>query len=276
MMHCRTDRVSLLRLNSPLLPPWFARNRATIGYNMSVFGDTDTGRTRANNEDAWWCDDTLGIYLLADGMGGHEAGEEASAIVIHSLRNELTKRAFFPLIGDLKKLLMSAIHQANSAVLDAVQQHPEWNGMGSTVVAAIRSRRRLHLANIGDSRGYLWRHGVLRQLSKDHSVAARLVEEGLLRPDELRDSDMRNRLTAVVGQPKCALPAYCALELCAGDIVLLCSDGLWDMVPDDAIALLLGEHPQPQDAVRALIAAANHAGGKDNITAVVLTVGDGK
>ena len=236
---------------------------------------TDIGRKRANNEDKFFCDAHERIFIVADGMGGHAAGEQASAIVIESLQRELAGTlASSSDSGSLAGVLQGALTEANRDVIAQSASNIEWHGMGSTAVVALFKNSTLHVANVGDSRAYLISGGRYQIVSRDHSVAAMLCEQGHISGDEIRVHPRRNQLTMCLGGESEVSPEYYSCPVQRNDRILLCSDGLWEMLTDREIVRLVSSHPVPQEAVAALINAANEAGGKDNITAIVIAVED--
>ncbi len=231
-------------------------------------GDSHTGRVRSNNEDRFFCDEERGLFIVADGMGGHAAGEEASRIAIDVLSEALSLEVVSR--SGIQETLIEVLCGVNREVIQQSESNFHWRGMGSTAVIAIVQEATLYLAHVGDSRAYVLRGGRLHQLSQDHSVAAVLAKQHHIKQEEVRTHALRNRLTMCLGVEEQVEPETLRLDLEQGDCVLLCSDGLWDMLPDEEIAHLLQLYPAPQEAVKALIQAANEAGGKDNITAVVI------
>ncbi|BCM91950.1 protein phosphatase PrpC [Abditibacteriota bacterium] len=231
------------------------------------YGDTHTGQVRTNNEDRFFCDEARGLFIVADGMGGHAAGEEASRIVIDTLVGALSAATLSS--PSPQKILEEVLGQANGEVIRQSENNFQWRGMGSTAVVAALDGTTLYSANVGDSRAYVLREGRLHQISRDHSVAAVMAEQNHIKREEVRTHALRNRLTMCLGIEEQILPDTLRLDLQCDDCVLLCSDGLWDMLPDEEIRHLLQLYPVPQEAVKALIQAANEAGGQDNITAIV-------
>jgi protein phosphatase len=238
---------------------------------------TDIGRRRERNEDC------LGIYrperddeldrrgtllVVADGMGGYAAGEVASRTAVETVVNAY----YGDLTSDVEESLTRAVKQANDAVLEEASRSAERAGMGSTIaIAAIRAGQ-LAAANAGDSRVYLMRNGELTQISRDHSWVAELLAVGKITPEEARRHPMRNVVTrSLGGRPGVEVEVYPRTSLQPGDIVLLCSDGLWGMVDSEQIQRIV-QARSAQAAADALVAAANEAGGVDNITAIVCRV----
>ena len=227
---------------------------------------TDTGLVRQNNQDAVYVDDHLAI--VADGMGGHAAGDVAATMTIASVRDEF---ALHPSVDGLFR----AIEAANRDVLDDATSHPEHFGMGTTVIAVGLTEDATGvssptLVHVGDSRAYQLRDGALRRLSDDHSVAEEWVRMGRLTPEEAAVHPRRHQLTRGVGVEATIAVDVSSLEAVAGDRILLCSDGLSNELSDDTLAQLASA-PRPLDeAVQDLINAAKLAGGRDNISAILL------
>jgi len=238
---------------------------------LSSFAGTDVGRARSGNEDSYFCGRT--VFAVADGLGGHQGGEVASAAAVEPLA-ALDGREFAD-PAEAADELTAAIREANAAILDRAGGDPGLWGMGTTVTAAaLAGEHHLQLAHVGDSRAYLLRDGSLEQLTTDHTVVAELVRRGRLTPAQAAIHPERSILTRAVGlDPRIPVDTPDPLELQDGDQVLLCSDGLTEPVDDDQIAQLLSAEPDGNAACQALIDAANAAGGPDNITVVLLRVG---
>ncbi|MBN1137930.1 MAG: serine/threonine-protein phosphatase [Anaerolineae bacterium] len=269
---------------------------------LSVAGLTDIGRERELNEDSFYYRVTqssdegpLGLLAVADGMGGQLAGEVASRWAVQTLKRELAP-LFRPqdpavtrqldaealaVVGsgatvrleetDLARLLQHAVERANQVLLGYARQRPtQAGGMGSTLTLAVVEGRRLTLVHVGDSRAYLWRGGQLSQLTEDHSVPGALLKQGKIKPDELYTHPHRNVLYRCLGlKPGLEVDHLAPLELRPGDGLLLCSDGLWDMVyPADRLAALVAAGGDPPAICRRLVDAANQAGGEDNVTVI--------
>jgi PPM family protein phosphatase len=238
---------------------------------LSSFAGTDVGRARSGNEDSYFRGRT--VLAVADGLGGHQGGEVASAAAVEPLA-ALDGREFAD-PAEAADELTAAIREANAAILDRAGGDPGLWGMGTTVTAAaLAGEHHLQLAHVGDSRAYLLRDGSLEQLTTDHTVVAELVRRGRLTPAQAAIHPERSILTRAVGlDPRIPVDTPDPLELQDGDQVLLCSDGLTEPVDDDQIAQLLSAEPDGNAACQALIDAANAAGGPDNITVVLLRVG---
>ena len=235
---------------------------------LSSFAGTDVGRTRSGNEDSHFCGRT--VFAVADGLGGHQGGEVASAAAVEPLA-ALDGRDFAD-PAEAAEALAGAIAEANSAILDQAAGDPALWGMGTTVTAAaVTTGDQLQLAHVGDSRAYLLRDGTLDQVTTDHTVVGELVRRGRLTPAQAAIHPERSILTRAVGlDPRIPVDTPDPIELRPGDQVLLCSDGLTEVVPGPRIAELLSGEPDGDAACASLIAAANDAGGPDNITVVLL------
>jgi len=245
-------------------------------------GLTDVGMVRELNEDAvmmlqYWRDSQVAsaesfLYVIADGMGGAEAGEVASAIAVGAIRERVESRLGGNTTGALAPLLQEALEAANRQILDHAAAHPEARGMGSTAVGALVIPPDLAIAWVGDSRAYLSQETGLRQLSKDHSLVQRLIEIGQITPEQARHHEHKNVITRSLGaRPNGPAGAETAtVRLKRGDRLLLCSDGLTAHVEDTAIASIMRRHRDPDAAARELVAAANAGGGTDNISVVVM------
>ncbi|MGH2724013.1 MAG: Stp1/IreP family PP2C-type Ser/Thr phosphatase [Actinomycetota bacterium] len=226
---------------------------------------TDVGRVREGNEDAYTAEAPL--FAVADGMGGHQGGEVASHLALETLGRVSDRPAPD---GDAAPHLAETVREANRAVLDRASSDPGLTGMGTTLTAVLAGGDRIFLAHVGDSRAYLLRDGELSRLTKDHTVVERLVDQGRLTSEEAAIHPQRSILTNALGVDRDIQVDEAAYEVRAGDRLLLCSDGLTGMVSEENIVRILTDERDPQAAAEALVAAANEAGGQDNITAVVL------
>jgi PPM family protein phosphatase len=238
---------------------------------LSSFAGSDVGRARSGNEDSYFCGRT--VFAVADGLGGHQGGEVASAAAVAPLEALDGRELATP--TEAAEALAAAIQEANSAILDRAAGDPSLWGMGTTMTAAaVTTDGHLQLAHVGDSRAYLLRDGALEQLTTDHTVVAELVRRGRLTPELAAIHPERSILTRAVGlDPRIPVDTPDALDLRPGDQYLLCSDGLTEAVADPTIAELLSANGDGDAACRSLIDAANEAGGPDNITVVLVRVG---
>ena len=235
---------------------------------------THEGQMRSQNEDHVHAGE--GLFVVADGMGGHLAGEVASEMAVAKLDERLP-------IGTDNTLddLVAAIAEANTDIYNGSIDDPEHAGMGTTVTAVAvvtdpHDGEVFGVANVGDSRGYVQRHGRLRQLTIDHSFVQELVAEGAITRDEARTHPRRNIVTRALGiEPYVRVDSW-TMPIIQGDRIVLCSDGLVDEFTDEAITAVLDEHPDdPDAAAQGLVDAANDAGGRDNITVIVIDVLEG-
>lgn len=221
---------------------------------------TDTGQVREENEDSYLVDRRLELFAIADGMGGHRAGEVASATALAALQNAMNDGV---LVGD-------AVGRANSAVWDQASSNPDLAGMGTTVTAAWSNGTTLTVAHVGDSRAYLLRGDGLQQVTVDHTLVEELIRDGRLTPEQAAVHPQRSIITRALGVDSRVDVDVYSLVLQPNDRVMLCSDGLTSMVRTGHIAELLRRESDPTAAANALVDAANAAGGEDNITVVVL------
>jgi serine/threonine protein phosphatase PrpC len=225
---------------------------------------TDTGRQRRANEDSMLAHSPL--FVVADGMGGAQAGEVASRLAIESFQGGLDDTT------DAEAALAACAHTANVSIHERSQASPEHAGMGTTLTAVYVGAEEVAIAHVGDSRAYCLRDGKLLRLTDDHSLVDELIRQGKLTPEEAVEHPQRSVITRALGpEPEVEIDtrSYRARD---GDVYLLCSDGLTTMVPDALLAEILLAHHQLRAAGEALIAAANEAGGRDNITVVLLRV----
>jgi serine/threonine protein phosphatase PrpC len=225
-------------------------------------GSTDKGQVRDGNEDGYIVDRRLQLFAVADGMGGHRAGEVASATALEALRAAVASGTG---IGD-------AITNANSAVHDKSAANTDLTGMGTTLTAVVPDGHGVLVGHVGDSRAYLLRDGELRQLTIDHSLVEELVREGKLTEQEAAVHPQRSIITRALGVEGDVEVDVYSVPLEAGDRLLLCSDGLTTMLRSDDIAGLLRREADPTRAANLLVDAANAAGGEDNITTIVIDV----
>ena len=233
-------------------------------------GQTDTGRKRRRNEDAFVCDPPL--FAIADGMGGAQAGELASRLAAAAIEEAAAA------VSD-KEGVVGVVRTANARIFQRSLQDPGVAGMGTTATVALVDERAgaLSVAHEGDSRAYRFRDGTLEQLTTDHSLVGELVRSGRLTEDEAAVHPHRSVITRALGTEAEVDVDTLTVDLRPGDLVLLCSDGLSAMVRDDEIARLLGAADgDPHRAAEALIGAANAAGGEDNVTVVLFEVVEGE
>jgi len=238
-------------------------------------GLTDRGLVREENEDNWSAVLDQGLFIVSDGMGGHFGGAVASKIVVEALPELLRKRmaGIEDLAGSkAAKRVEGVLAELSVQVREQTRGEPGLEGMGATVVLAMVRGYQALIAHMGDSRAYLLRAGRLRQLTKDHSIVQLLVDAGEITSQEALTHPARGQVTRSVGMEGEALPEVDHLDLEPGDRLLLCTDGLTGMLGDREIEAILCGGGSPKDACRQLVDAANGAGGKDNVTALVLNI----
>lgn len=238
---------------------------------MKAVSRTNTGLVRNSNEDAVLTD-MPDLFAIADGMGGYAAGEIASVETIKVLQEE--KKNFAGLTGDaLCRALQEAASKANEHLLSLVSKTPDYEGMGTTLVAVYLAADGMAYAlNIGDSRLYLWRGGELKQITQDHSYVAQLVSKGDITTEEARRHPQRNVILRAVGADEVLESDVFSFKVEPGDRLLLCSDGLSDMASDEEIAAVLAERNVDKAADELLELALNN-GGRDNISVILLDFG---
>ena len=247
-----------------------------------VCGATDVGRRRESNEDQYLVDPEIGVYAVADGMGGHAAGEVASELAITTLASTLRQDGWpeSPTEGTEQerktrtaRSMRQAIIEANRNICQAVEEHAEWKGMGTTLVAMAISGNSAIIGHVGDSRAYLVRGGQLSRLTSDHSWVNEQVKLGLLSAEDAQRHPWRNIVTRALGNRTEVDVDLLEQPIEPEDLFLLCSDGLNTMLRDGEIRTILEKSGEdPAEACRELIAAANARGGEDNITVVILRV----
>jgi serine/threonine protein phosphatase PrpC len=249
---------------------------AAMVFPPCLAGISDVGLTRQLNEDNWgWT--TLGpkaeLYVVADGMGGHDGGEVASRIAVETICQVARARAgqVGDRLGDIELMLDEAFQAANNTIKAEAERGG--NDMGTTLVAMLlHGGRQAFIANVGDSRAYLFRDGVLHQISVDHSFVQKMVERGRLTAEEARNHPQSNILLRTVGTERDVEIDLFRVELEPGDRVLLCSDGLWGEVEDGDMASILATYSDPRVAARELVRASHQGGGKDNCTLVIVVI----
>lgn len=260
----------------------------------------DPGRVHEENQDKTLIlsrpgadEEAAGLYVVADGMGGHQAGEVASKLAIRTMERELAwlmrsstaddTKPWLP-VGSagsagkpgrqLQQWVERAVRQANQVIYEYARKHPvEAGNLGTTLTCALLQDSRAVIANVGDSRTYRLRNGSLEQLTNDHSYVARLVREGQIEPEEIYTHPRRNVITRSLGhQPEVEVDSW-LIGVEVGDRFLLCSDGLWEMIRDNEILVaFLQDSDDPGETVQKLITTANKRGGQDNIGVVVVEV----
>jgi len=245
-------------------------------------GCSDKGLARQGNEDSFVVAPEIGFFAVADGMGGHNAGEIASRMAINALRDYLGRTASGgskpgknPDYSDAANQLASGIRHANRVIYESTRNNPAWRDMGTTIVAAILNDNRLSIAHVGDSRAYLLRGGGIIALTEDHSLVAEQLRQGQISYETAELSSQRNIITRALGSGAETEVDLCDLLLAPEDRILLCSDGLTTMVTEAQIRSIVLGSRNPDEICRLLVEEANNNGGRDNITVAVILVRGG-
>jgi serine/threonine protein phosphatase PrpC len=248
--------------------------------NVKAYGLTDVGRQRQHNEDAFLVADEAKLFLVADGMGGHAAGEIASRIAVESISEFIvhTKEddgtwphAYDEHYTRTTNRLMAALRMANTRVLEAMRKDARLRGMGTTVVACMADESKISVAHVGDSRAYMIRNGKISRITNDHSWVFEQVQAGMLTEAEAEKHPLRNVITRALGGALSVNPDASEIDSRPGDVYLLCSDGLTGMVPEEQIlSLVTANADDLEKACRELIDMANEHGGLDNVTAILV------
>ena len=266
---------------------------------MTSFGITDPGRVRTSNEDQFlvaeltktmrifqtslpepkrqFGDERGHLFLVADGMGGHHAGERASALAVMAIEQFAlnTFKWFFDSQGpDAQRVLtqfQEALKQADTQIVEEAAEDPKLRGMGTTVTLAYQLDSQLCVVHVGDSRAYVFRDDVLYQLTKDHTVVGDMLRAGAITAEDAAGHRLRHIVTNVVGGAEAGIFVEAhAVTLQAGDYLLMCSDGLTEMLTNDAITAVIRAEHEPETACQRLLKEANEAGGRDNVTIVIV------
>ena len=234
---------------------------------MKAYALSDTGLVRELNEDTVLVREGKHMLcILADGMGGHRAGEVASALAAKKVADMLSGKQ--PMPADM----MQAVLSANRAVYAQQKDNPDQQGMGTTLTALWEDEDSVVIGHVGDSRAYLYRTGRLHQMTEDHSMVGEMLREGLITQDEARSHPYRNVITQAVGTDETVKPDVLRTIKMPGDKWLLCSDGLSDMVEDSEIARVIGQY-SAREAAQVLMSMALKNGGRDNVSVILLEVG---
>jgi len=236
-------------------------------------GLSHIGKVRQDNEDTFIMDPELGLFLVSDGMGGHQGGELASNIVTEDLPVMIEVRLDKLKVGSpatIRSLFKKAIVEQSRQLHLEGKSETGCKDMGATLVAVLLRNNRAYIANLGDSRIYRFRNGKLLQLTKDHSVVSELLDKGKIKPEEAHNHEAQGEITHYVGMETKTLPYIRSFSLKKGDRLLLCTDGLTDEIDDKAIAAILAGKQDCNQTCQALVDAANTTGGQDNITVVIV------
>jgi serine/threonine protein phosphatase PrpC len=238
---------------------------------FSCAARTDVGIVRSGNEDNYLMLADRGIFIVADGMGGHAAGEVASEMAVRLISRDLGTVRGFP-DDEIAERMRQSIRAANAAIYERTLTEHDKRGMGTTATALVLLPNRYLIGHVGDSRAYRLRDGVFEQVTKDHSYVQEQVDAGLLTPEQARVHPYSNVITRCVGANQDVIPDTYSGDLRPGDVVLLASDGLTGMLEDEHIHKILEAPGGPQEWVDAMINDANRRGGLDNITAIIVKI----
>jgi len=240
---------------------------------ISAAGMTDKGKIRDNNEDNFYIDEEFGFFIVSDGIGGRQAGEKASEVVVTVLPIQINS-----IINTSRpeEALERSIQFLSNQLREYADEVQELRGAGATIVSCLIRDGKAFIAHMGDSRVYLMRRGVFELLTEDHSIVSMLLKIGNITKKQARSHPARHTITRYVGMKSRGIPDVRPVDLLPGDRFLLCTDGLTDMLGDREIGQILLEEPDPDKACKKLIDGANKAGGKDNITAVIIRYGEEK
>lgn len=270
---------------APVFEPatWPISGRRPANITWQIAGLTDVGMRRELNEDKFLMveaevpdDGPCGLYVVADGMGGHERGELASQLTIDAIGRHFGQHPPAPDYAPFEEWLKAAAMSANQAVLARQEDRTKEKKMGSTLVMALVARGQAHIANVGDSRAYLIRGDGIEQISVDHSLVERLIQIGQITREEARTHKQRNVIYNTIGdKPDFEVGLY-HVDLQPGDRLLLCSDGLSGMVADEQILDISRSYALPAEACKVMVEAAKSAGGTDNITAIIIQMDGGE
>lgn len=252
-----------------------------LSQALLMVSRSDAGMVRTHNEDAVFTNPALGLAILADGMGGYNAGEVASGMAVNVLGSGVEKALAVapPHLPDAEgtvtahSVLLAEIARANAAIHEAAQGQPQYAGMGTTLVVALFYDNSLTVAHIGDSRLYRLRAGEFKVLTRDHSLLQEQIDSGMISPQEARGSQNKNLVTRALGVDPTVEPEVRDFDTLPGDIYLLCSDGLNDMMEDEDIGhTLRAQSSDLELAATQLIQKANDHGGRDNVSVVLVKI----
>ncbi|MCH8029132.1 MAG: Stp1/IreP family PP2C-type Ser/Thr phosphatase [Candidatus Dadabacteria bacterium] len=238
-----------------------------------VYGATDVGMVRVKNEDVYKLVPEKGVYILADGMGGHNAGEVASSRAVDLLCEYFSTSRLTDMTKNPEKIreeMSNAIKEAHDKIVQLARTKQDYRGMGTTAVVVFTRNRFLHICHVGDSRVYVINESGISQVTNDHSSVGDLVRAGKISVEEARTSPLRSQINQAIGAPFVIAPEYNREPVSESDIVLMCSDGLWDMLSDEEIHSVVLDGETLEDMGNELIRRANEVGGEDNITVVLI------
>ncbi|MFN2375963.1 MAG: PP2C family serine/threonine-protein phosphatase [Candidatus Binatia bacterium] len=259
--------------------PREGKGRRSTSAGAALCGVTDVGRVRDHNEDDFHVSPDGPLLVVADGLGGHAAGEVASAMAVAFMAEALDASRLAAVAGDagrIEALLIDAFLELQGRMLAEAGAQPSCWGMGTTLVVALVDGGDLHVCHVGDSRCYVRNAGGLQQVTSDHSLVGVLVAAGELTAEEGRVHPRRNQVLQAIGLPTGINPEICRAKLAPGDRVLVCSDGLWEELDDEDICAILDGAGSTAERAARLVDDANRAGGRDNVTVALYEHGPGR
>lgn len=246
---------------------------------VSFSAKSDLGLKRKVNEDSFLADESIGLFMVLDGIGGHLAGEVASKLGLNTIKENVIRSIKDKPLADNQNLsrevqiLNESLLLANQIIYEAANSQPEYFGMGTTVASLLLGRENIAIAHVGDSRIYLIRENSIERLTEDHSLVMEQLKRGIISAEEAEKSEMKNIITRALGAEELLIPTVDELIPFNNDLFLICSDGLTDLVTDDEILeIILKSRHLFDQAVQNLIDKANVKGGKDNITAILVNI----
>nr|WP_315464470.1 Stp1/IreP family PP2C-type Ser/Thr phosphatase [uncultured Rhodoferax sp.] len=246
--------------------------------NYQFHAISDPGRARDNNEDSVAFDEDARVAVLADGMGGYNAGEIASGMATAFIKSELSRwlieAGALPQPKEIRRAMEICVGNANLAIYNSAHVNPAFAGMGTTLVLCVFKNGRLMVGHIGDSRCYRLRGNALEQITKDHSLLQEQIDAGLITASQAALSPIKNLVTRALGVEQVVMLEVNEFNVEPGDLYLMCSDGLSDMVSDEVIARIAGEASGLDQIAENLVAAANDSGGRDNISVLMIAAGE--
>lgn len=246
---------------------------------VSFSAKSDLGLRRKNNEDSFLADENMGLFMVLDGIGGHLAGEVASKLGLNAIKENVMRSLTdkrFPLSQNKSrevKILNESLVLANKVIYEAANSQPEYSGMGTTVASLLLGVKKIAIAHVGDSRIYLIRENSIERLTEDHSFVVEQIKRGVITSEEAEKSGMKNIITRALGAEELLTPTLDEIIPFDNDLFLICSDGLTDLVTDDELLEIILRNRHVLDhAIQNLIDKANEKGGKDNITAILISI----
>ncbi len=233
---------------------------------------TDSGRKRRNNEDSYFILPGSDIYMVADGVGGHNSGERASRMAVGNIAKELMDNKMPDDESELRTYFLNILSRVNTDIWNESLASPENSGMATTLVMTYIRKEEAYFINVGDSRGYVIRDGKIEQITKDHTVPEEEFERGYITREELKYHPDRHKITRALGGEMTVKPDFYKIDIRKEDIIILCTDGLYGELDENEILDLTDKYENMADLSRELVNAANRKGGADNITVITLKV----